>query len=84
VDLDPEVAILPEPQVDILALDEALKEFEKQDPRGAQLVKLRHFAGLTMPETAEVLGVSLSTAEKDWAYARSWLKQRLSAGDDRR
>ena len=68
----------------VLALDEALKEFEERDPRAAQLVKLRHFAGLTMPETAEALGVSLATAEKDWAYAKSWLKRRLSAGDDRR
>jgi RNA polymerase sigma factor (TIGR02999 family) len=58
----------------LLALDEALCQFEAEDPRKAELVKLRFFAGLTAEQAAATLGVSLSTAEKDWAYARSWLR----------
>jgi RNA polymerase sigma factor (TIGR02999 family) len=58
----------------LLALDEALRRFEAEDPRKAQLVKLRFFAGLTAEQAAAALGVSTSTAEKDWAYARSWLR----------
>jgi RNA polymerase sigma factor (TIGR02999 family) len=58
----------------LLALDEALRQLEVEDPRKADLVKLRFFAGLTAEQAAAVLGVSTSTAEKDWAYARSWLR----------
>ncbi len=58
----------------LLALDEALRQLEAEDPRKAELVKLRFFAGLTAIQTAAALGVSISTAEKDWAYARSWLR----------
>ena len=58
----------------LLALDEALQQLEAEDPRKAELVKLRFFAGLTAEQAAAALGVSLSTAEKDWAYARSWLR----------
>jgi RNA polymerase sigma factor (TIGR02999 family) len=57
-----------------LALDEALRQLEAEDPRKAELVKLRFFAGLTAEQAAAALGVSTSTAEKDWAYARSWLR----------
>jgi RNA polymerase sigma factor (TIGR02999 family) len=58
----------------LLALDEALRRLEAEDPRKAELVKLRFFAGLTAEQAAAALGVSTSTAEKDWAYARSWLR----------
>src|SRR4051794_39251329 len=58
----------------LLALDDALRQLEAEDPRKAELVKLRYFAGLTAEQAAAALGVSLSTAEKDWAYARSWLR----------
>ena len=58
----------------LLALDEALRQLEAEDPRKAELVKLRFFAGLTAEQAATALGVSTSTAEKDWAYARSWLR----------
>ena len=47
----------------------------------AQLVKLRFFAGLTMPEAAEALGLALRTAERNWAYARTWLHREISRGD---
>ena len=58
----------------LLALDEALRQLEAEDPRKAELVKLRFFAGLTTEQAAAALCVSTSTAEKDWAYARSWLR----------
>jgi RNA polymerase sigma factor (TIGR02999 family) len=61
-------------QVDLLALDEALSKLQLRDPRKAELVKLRFFAGMTIAEAAGVLGVSVSTAENDWAYARCWLR----------
>ena len=58
----------------LLALDAALRLLEAEDPRKAELVKLRFFAGLTAEQAAVALGVSTSTAEKDWTYARSWLR----------
>jgi RNA polymerase sigma factor (TIGR02999 family) len=62
------------PRLDLLALHEALTKLEQQDRRRAELVKLRFFTGLTIAEAARVLGVSESTADNDWAYARSWLR----------
>lgn len=69
-----EPAILPLACDDLLGLDEALRGFEQAHPRKAELVKLRFFAGLTTAQAAEALGVSVATAENDWAYARSWLR----------
>ena len=63
--------------LDLVALDEALQDLERDEPRKAALVKLRFFAGLTNDAAAEVLGISSATAEKDWAYARAWLKVQL-------
>ena len=62
---------------DLIALDEALSRLEATDPRAAELVKLRYFAGLTIPEAAQALQVSPRTADDIWAYARSWLYQEL-------
>lgn len=62
------------PQLDLLALHDALAKLENQDKRKAELIKLRFFAGLTIAAAAEVLGISTSTADNDWAYARSWLR----------
>lgn len=62
------------PDIDLLALDEVLEKLERQDKRKAQLVKMRFFAGLTITEAAEALGISTSTADNDWAYARCWLR----------
>jgi RNA polymerase sigma factor (TIGR02999 family) len=75
LDLDDIEPALEEENGDrLLALDEALRQLEAEDPRKAELVKLRFFAGLTAEQAAAALGVSLSTAEKDWAYVRSWLR----------
>jgi RNA polymerase sigma factor (TIGR02999 family) len=62
------------PAVDLLALNEALAKLESQDQRKAELVKLRFFAGLTVEQAAQVLGISTSTADNDWSYARCWLR----------
>jgi RNA polymerase sigma factor (TIGR02999 family) len=58
---------------DMLALDEALREFETLDPLRDNVVKLHYFSGLTLPETAQALGISLATVKRYWVYARSWL-----------
>ena len=63
---------------DVLALHEALEKLETIDPRKAQLVKLRFFAGLTNEQAAQVLEISTSTADNDWAYARCWLRLEIS------
>jgi RNA polymerase sigma factor (TIGR02999 family) len=68
------------PDVDLLALNEALEKLERHDPRQAELVKLRFFAGLTIEQAAEALGVSTSTADNDWAYARCWLRVEMDKG----
>ena len=80
---DVELAV-PAPRLDLLALHEALTRLERRDPRRANLVKLRFFAGLTIAQAAEALGVSESTADNDWAYARSWLRLEIEgrAGGD--
>jgi RNA polymerase sigma factor (TIGR02999 family) len=73
-DIEPAIA---EPDLDLLALDEALEHLEKRDRRLAELVKLRFFAGLTTAQAAEILGISTSTADSDWAYARCWLRREM-------
>jgi RNA polymerase sigma factor (TIGR02999 family) len=65
------------PPVDVLALDEALTDLDREHPQKAQLVKLRYFAGLTLDEAAAALGISTATADRHWRYARAWLAQRL-------
>jgi RNA polymerase sigma factor (TIGR02999 family) len=77
-DLEEAQIAAPQPAVDLLALDEALTRFEQLDPRKAELVSLRYFAGLTIPQAAEVLGISTTTADRYWAYARAWLHTELS------
>lgn len=63
---------------DLLELDATLEELEKKDARKAQVVKLRYFAGLTVEEAAEALGVSPSTVDRDWTYARAWLFRKMT------
>jgi len=71
----------PEPAVDLLAIHEALERFHEVDATAAQIVKLRYFAGLTIPQVAEALGISTSTADRSWAYARAWLHAALKRDD---
>jgi RNA polymerase sigma factor (TIGR02999 family) len=79
VPLDAGVAA-PEPADDLLALDEALTELAARDAQKARLVELRYFAGLTADEAAAVLGISPSTADRLWTYARAWLRRRVAGG----
>jgi RNA polymerase sigma factor (TIGR02999 family) len=78
VELSKVEASVPGPSVDVLAVDEALKKLDQLDHRKAELVRLRFFAGLTLPEAARVLGISTSTADNDWAYAKAWLRVEMS------
>jgi RNA polymerase sigma factor (TIGR02999 family) len=66
---------------DLLALDEALNKLAENDPIKAELVKLRHFAGLSVDQAAEALGISAATADRYWAYARAWLRTEITGGD---
>src|SRR6266478_6225682 len=63
----------PDDPLDLLALDDALQKLEEQHPQKAQVVKLRFFAGCSLEETAEHMGISRATAQRHWAYARAWL-----------
>jgi RNA polymerase sigma factor (TIGR02999 family) len=69
-----------EPNEDLLALDEALHKLTEKDPVKARLVELRYFAGLTGEQAAQVLGISPSTADRYWAYARAWLQAEIRGG----
>jgi RNA polymerase sigma factor (TIGR02999 family) len=73
-----EAANVPVPQsADVLALDKALRELEKIDPRKSQIVEMRFFGGLSQEETAEALNVSVATVRRDWSLARAWLAREL-------
>ena len=67
---------------DIISIDEALTKLTAQEPALAEVVKLRYFAGLTMEQIAEIMSISRRTATSYWAYARSWLRREISAGED--
>jgi RNA polymerase sigma factor (TIGR02999 family) len=69
--------------VDLLSLDEALRELERIDPRAANVVELRFFGGYTDQEVGEALGVSLATIRRDWEFARSWLFDRMKGEHNR-
>jgi RNA polymerase sigma factor (TIGR02999 family) len=75
-----ELVAAPEPDEQLLALDEALRRLADKDPQKAKLVELRYFAGLTSDQAAEVLGISSTTADRYWAYARAWLQTEVQGG----
>ncbi len=78
VDLDSACLVAEPRSPDLIAVDEALTKLTEIEPIKAELVKLRFFAGLTMPEAAAALGISLATAERSWTFARSWLYAELA------
>ena len=80
ISLDEVTEVADARAADLLALDEALQTLSTIDPRKAQLVELRYFGGLTIEETANVLGVSTPTVERDWRTARIWLHKEISQG----
>ncbi len=78
VGLHEDQIVAPSRNIDLIALDEALNELAVHDSRKAELVKLRYFAGLTIRQAADALRISESTADADWAYAKSWLRVRIA------
>jgi RNA polymerase sigma factor (TIGR02999 family) len=83
VDLDSLEVAAPERGDDLLGLDEALTELAAADPQAAELVKLRYFAGMTVAEAADALGVAPRTADFLWAYAKAWLLQKIEGESPR-
>ncbi|HAY82582.1 MAG TPA: RNA polymerase subunit sigma [Planctomycetaceae bacterium] len=81
VELDAGTAAIEDPVEDLLALDEALSRFEQQWPEKSKLIKLRYFAGLTIPAASEAMGISTATAERYWRFGRAWLHSQLTAGE---
>jgi RNA polymerase sigma factor (TIGR02999 family) len=71
---------VPEPVEDLLALDEALNKLAEKDRLKADLVKLRYFAGMTIKEAADVLGISAATAKRHWTYTRAWIYREITGG----
>jgi RNA polymerase sigma factor (TIGR02999 family) len=82
-DLDAIDVAAPEDPEDFMALDEALDKLASTDQTAAALVQLRFFAGMPIPEAAELLGISHRTADRLWAYARAWLHQEIAGHDPR-
>jgi RNA polymerase sigma factor (TIGR02999 family) len=82
VDADDLAIAASAPTDDLLSLDEALARLEQEAPRQHRVVMLRYFAGLTAEETAEVLGLTTRSVERDWRYARAWLHAALSDGSE--
>jgi RNA polymerase sigma factor (TIGR02999 family) len=70
---------LPPHSDEVLALDEALTRFAADEPEAARIIELRYFAGFSIEETAEIMGVSRATANRHWAYAKAWLRCELRA-----
>jgi RNA polymerase sigma factor (TIGR02999 family) len=77
LDLDELEIAAPEEEEEMLDLNDALEQFARFDPRKAELVKLRYFVGLTTQEAAEILGISVPTADRWWSYSRAWLLQEI-------
>ncbi len=82
IDLEEITLCFPETDVDLLDLHEAMVELAERDRQKARVVELRFFAGCTIEETAEALGVSTATVERDWRFARAWLRNRLDERQD--
>lgn len=70
-------AVVKQPEIDLLALNEALDELAQMDPQQSRIVELKFFGGLSIEETAEVLAISHATVERDWKLARAWLRRQL-------
>jgi RNA polymerase sigma factor (TIGR02999 family) len=82
IELDDALLVQEAPSDDLLALDEALEELEREDPEKARIVELRFFAGMTMAEAATVLDVSERSLHRQWRFIKAWLQRRLGAAPD--
>lgn len=81
VDLTNVVESSGSPSLDLLELDDCIRDLSRHDPRQAQVVELRYFGGLTIDETARVMGLSTDTIKIEWRMAKAWLRVRLDAHD---
>ena len=81
IELEESNLVLERPPTEMLDIDAALQKLGAEDALAADLVKLRYFVGLTLPEASEALNISHRTADRLWAYARSWLRQELEPGE---
>jgi len=81
VRFDDEVDAIKNPDIDVLALDDALNQLAQRDPQQGRIVELRYFAGLTVEETAAVLDISPATVKRDWSMARAWLSRQIKRGE---
>jgi RNA polymerase sigma factor (TIGR02999 family) len=79
-ELESSEIVAPQDSADLLALDEALDRLAEHDPQSAELVKLRYFAGMTVPQAAEIIGVSSRKADFMWSFARAWLRREIEGG----
>ena len=82
VDLDAVSLAIETPAEDLIALDEAFTRLVAEDPQAAEVVKLSYFGGFTLAEAAEVLGISRRTAQRYWAFARAWLYEEMTRGEE--
>jgi RNA polymerase sigma factor (sigma-70 family) len=80
VDIEEVEIAFPEDDNELLAVHEMLDKLAAEDPQKAELAKLRYFVGMTFEEAAEVLGISVATAKRHWAYARAFLYEEIRAG----
>ena len=76
-----DLALESEKDVDVLLLDDALTQLAQRDPQQSRIVELRFFAGMTIEETAAVMGISTASVKRDWSMARAWLSRRIKRGD---
>jgi RNA polymerase sigma factor (TIGR02999 family) len=76
-------AISSPPEIEVLELNAALEELERLDPMQGRIVELRYFSGLSIPETADALGISESTVKREWTVAKTWIRRRLVGGGER-
>ena len=76
--LDAKIALRRKPDLDVVALDDALHKLEALDPQQARIIEMRFFSGLSIEETANVLGLSPATVKREWATARAWLHREIS------
>ena len=78
MELDESMAVAQRNDVDVLALDDALNKLSELDPQQGKIVELRFFAGLSIEDTSEALGISPATVKRDWTTARAWLFREIS------
>jgi RNA polymerase sigma factor (TIGR02999 family) len=83
LDLDEALAAAKQPGTDLVAMDDALQALTAVDPRKGRVVELRFFGGLSVKETAEILKMSPETVQRDWKFAKSWLRRELSGEHSR-